>query len=49
MFDGVLFDLDGTLWNATGRICESWNTVLRRHPGGRRPFPPRCLRLRRPH
>ena len=37
MFDGVLFDLDGTLWNATGRICESWNTVLRRHPEISRP------------
>ena len=37
MFDGVLFDLDGTLWNATVRICEGWNVVLRRHPGITRP------------
>ena len=37
MFDGVLFDLDGTLWDATGRICEAWNVVLRRHPEISRP------------
>lgn len=23
--DGILFDLDGTLWNATARIQEGWN------------------------
>ena len=38
MFDGVLFDLDGTLWNATVRICEGWNVVLRRHPEIARPL-----------
>lgn len=27
-YDGVLFDLDGTLWNATGAICESWKIAL---------------------
>lgn len=32
MFDGVLFDLDGTLWDATGAICASWQRVLERHP-----------------
>lgn len=37
MFDGVLFDLDGTLWNATVRICESWNRALARHPEIARP------------
>ena len=38
MFDGVLFDLDGTLWNATARICEGWNVVLRHHPEIVRPL-----------
>jgi len=37
MFDGVLFDLDGTLWNATVRICEGWNRALARHPEITRP------------
>ena len=32
MFDGVLFDLDGTLWDATPAISLSWNRVLSRHP-----------------
>ncbi len=32
MFDGILFDLDGTLWDATGAICGSWNRVLALHP-----------------
>ena len=26
----VLFDLDGTLWDATGRITESWNRAIAR-------------------
>ncbi len=28
-FDGVLFDLDGTLWNATQAIGESWRIALK--------------------
>ena len=32
MFDGLLFDLDGTLWDATPAISLSWNRVLSRHP-----------------
>ena len=31
-FDSVLFDLDGTLWDATGVTAETWVEVLRRHP-----------------
>ncbi len=39
MFDGILFDLDGTLWDATATICASWNRVLARHPEiGHRPI-----------
>lgn len=28
MFDGLIFDLDGTLWNATDIICKTWNIIL---------------------
>lgn len=30
MFDGLLFDLDGTLWDSVDAICLSWNSVLAR-------------------
>lgn len=29
--DGIIFDLDGTLWDTTERICESWNLILNKH------------------
>ena len=28
MFDGILFDLDGTLWDATGAVAKSWTLGL---------------------
>ena len=28
MFDGVLFDLDGTLWDSREGVSLSWNQVL---------------------
>ena len=28
MFDGLLFDLDGTLWDSVDAICVSWNQAL---------------------
>ena len=28
MFDGLLFDLDGTLWDSVDAICVSWNRAL---------------------
>jgi len=31
LFDGLLFDLDGTLWDSVDAICLSWNSVLERH------------------
>ena len=31
-FDGIIFDLDGTLWNSTKAICDTWNVVLVRYP-----------------
>lgn len=36
--DGVLFDLDGTLWDATAGITEVWNDILRREEPGMPPF-----------
>ena len=30
MFDGLLFDLDGTLWDSVDAICISWRSVLER-------------------
>lgn len=31
-FDSVIFDLDGTLWDATGVTADTWVEVLARHP-----------------
>ena len=36
-YDGILFDLDGTLWDATKPIKQSWNEVLLRHREIKRP------------
>ncbi len=36
-YDGVLFDLDGTLWNAAEAIAESWRLVLKDAPDIDRP------------
>lgn len=37
MFDSIIFDLDGTLWDSTVPICESWNVVLKSHAEIKRP------------
>jgi len=29
--DGIIFDLDGTLWNSIEGVCKSWNIVLREY------------------
>jgi phosphoglycolate phosphatase len=32
MKQGLIFDLDGTLWDATAQITPSWNEVFARYP-----------------
>ena len=27
--DGIIFDVDGTLWDSTDTVAESWNTAIR--------------------
>lgn len=38
MFDGILFDLDGTLWNSAAEVTASWNIVLKREGVDRPPL-----------
>ena len=37
MFDGILFDLDGTLWDATPAIRDAWNQAMADCGGPQRP------------
>lgn len=32
MKQGILFDLDGTLWDSSRQVVESWNETLKRQP-----------------
>ncbi|MDE6108213.1 MAG: HAD family hydrolase [Oscillospiraceae bacterium] len=38
MFDGILFDLDGTLWDACPQLTVSWNQALELHHVPREPL-----------
>ena len=28
IYDSIIFDLDGTLWNSSETVAEAWNTAL---------------------
>lgn len=32
MIDSIIFDLDGTLWDASEEVCVAWNAVIARYP-----------------
>jgi phosphoglycolate phosphatase len=32
MIEAIIFDLDGTMWDAVEGICYSWNLVISKHP-----------------
>lgn len=36
--EGIIFDLDGTLWDSTQAICDTWNIILSKFPGIRKPI-----------
>lgn len=36
--DSILFDLDGTLWDAVDEIIHTWNIIIGRYPGLRAPI-----------
>jgi phosphoglycolate phosphatase len=38
MTDGILFDLDGTLWDSVDEVVLTWNRTLVKHPGLRPPI-----------
>ena len=27
-YDGIIFDMDGTIWNTEKEVCLAWNKVL---------------------
>lgn len=44
MFDGIFFDLDGTLWDACPQLTVSWNQALEFHKVPRAPLTVREVR-----
>ena len=44
MFDGILFDVDGTLWDACDSVIEGWNQACLSLTGHELPAPPKEFR-----
>lgn len=41
--DGILFDLDGTLWDSSAPVAKSWTQTLARYPGMERQITPQDI------
>ena len=31
MFDGIIFDLDGTLWDSTAEVAKTWSIIISKY------------------
>ena len=38
MKQGIIFDMDGTLWDSTVGVAESWNEILKQEKVNRTPL-----------
>lgn len=41
--DGILFDIDGTIWDSRDTVVESWNAVVKKYYPEKDPFPKEFL------
>jgi phosphoglycolate phosphatase len=42
--EGIVFDLDGTLWDSTAAVAEAWDAAVRRRHAGHPPITPADIR-----
>ena len=41
--DSIIFDLDGTLWNAIEGVCGAWDSILSKYPNIKRVVTPKDM------
>lgn len=41
--DGIILDIDGTIWNTTAVVADAWNTAIKKLGADARPVTPRIL------